>query len=209
MTDDSTTNPAGPGIRLRQARVAQRRTLAEVAESSGLTKGYLSKLENGQSNASVAALMRVCESLQIPVGALFDPEAGSVVRAENYPPIEFGGERMREYVLTPRTERRIQALVSEIEPGGGSGPEGYEFPADVEFAFVLDGCLEIHLREHAGQAEQVVVLNPADAFTFPAHNSHRFEAIATDRPTRVLWVFSPALDSGSPSEQRDDEERQQ
>lgn len=60
MTDDSSTDVTGLGLRLRRARVAQRRTLAEVAETSGLTKGYLSKLENGQSNASVAALMRVC-----------------------------------------------------------------------------------------------------------------------------------------------------
>lgn len=206
MSEDSSRDAAGLGIRLRQARVAQRRTIAEVAEASGLTKGYLSKLENGQANASVAALMRVCQSLQIPVGTLFDPESGSVVRAGSYPPIEFGGEHMREYVLTPGTERRIQALVSEIEPGGGSGSEGHTLPTDVEFAFVLDGCLQIDVRENGSSEEQTVVLNAADAFTFPAQNRHRFEAIATDRPTKVLWVFSPALDSGpAPDDQLDEE----
>ncbi|HLR84674.1 MAG TPA: XRE family transcriptional regulator [Nocardioidaceae bacterium] len=197
----SSTDTVGLGIRLRHARVAQRRSLAEVAASSGITKGYLSKLENGQANASVAALMRVCESLHVPVGTLFDPEPGSVVRADDYPPIEFGGERMREYVLTPRTERRLQALVSEIDPGGGSGSETHTLPTDVEFAFVLDGCLRIDVCESGSGDETTVVLNASDAFTFPAQNSHRFEAIATDRPTKVLWILSPALDTGQPTEE--------
>lgn len=181
------------GTRLRQARQAQRRTLADVAEASGLTKGFVSKLENDQVNASVASLVRLCDTLDTPVGSLFEPAAGSVVRASAYPPIQFGGERMREYVLTPQSERRMQALVSEIEPGGGSGAGPYTLPTEVEFAFVLDGRLEIDLTDRAGTTRDTVVLDTGDAFTFPADNKHVFRALAEDRPTRVLWVFSPAL----------------
>src|SRR5699024_2247496 len=114
----SSAGGPGLGIRLRQARQAQRRTLVDVAEASGFTKGFMSKLENDQVNASVASLVRLCYTLEIPVGSLFDPGGGQLVRASAYPPIQFGGERMREYVLTPRSERRMQALISEIEPGG-------------------------------------------------------------------------------------------
>lgn len=181
------------GTRLRQARQAQRRTLADIADASGLTKGFVSKLENDQVNASVATLVRLCDTLDTPVGSLFEPAAGSVVRASAYPPIQFGGERMREYVLTPRSERRVQALVSEIDPGGGSGPGHYTLPTEVEFAFVLDGRLQIDLADLAGTASENVTLEAGDAFTFPAENRHVFWAAAEDRPTRVLWVFSPAL----------------
>lgn len=183
------------GVRLRHARRAQRRTLAEVADASGLTKGFLSKLENDRANASVASLMRLCGTLDIPVGSLFDPASGSVVRAAEYPPIEFGGERMREYVLTPRSEQRIQALLSEIEPGGGSGSDQYVLPTDVEFAFVLDGRLEIALTDLGSGAERTVLLGAGDAFTFPSDNRHRFRAVEETGPTKVLWVFSPALRS--------------
>lgn len=181
------------GVRLRQARRAQRQTLSEVASASGLTKGFVSKLENDQANASVASLMRLCETLDVPVGSLFDPAFGSVIRAAAYPPIEFGGERMQEYVLTPRSERRIQALVSEIEPGGGSGPDQYTLPTDVEFVFVLDGCLELTVADITDTSQTTVRLDTGDAFTFPAESRHGFRAVADDRPTRVLWVFSPAL----------------
>ena len=58
--------------RLKAARSAKRMTLDELAAASGVTKGYLSKVERGQSNASVAALIRICESLDLHVGSLFD-----------------------------------------------------------------------------------------------------------------------------------------
>jgi hypothetical protein len=48
---------------------------------------------------------------------------GEVVRRDAYPPINFGGTGIREYLLTPSGEKRVQAILSDIEPGGGSGDE--------------------------------------------------------------------------------------
>ena len=104
------------------------------------------------------------------------------------PPVNFGGLRgVREYLLTPSGEKRMQAILSDIEPGGGSGAEPYSLPADVEFVFVLAGQLEITV------AGQLVTLGQGDAFTFPGSTGHTFRVPAGTGPTRVLWVFSPAL----------------
>jgi transcriptional regulator with XRE-family HTH domain len=179
----------GIGPRLRTARLAQRKTLTEVADASGLTKGFLSRLERDQANASVAALMRVCQALGIAVGSLFEPPpTGEVVRRDAYPPIRFGGEAISEYLLTPRGERRLQAILSDIAPGGGSGAEPYALPADVEFVLVLQGRLEIAFED------ATTVLATGDAFTFPPSKRHSFRSVEADGPTRVLWVVSPALD---------------
>src|SRR5215471_4564505 len=131
------------GAQLRAVRLASRRSMAEVAEQSGLTKGFLSKLERDLTNVSVASLMRLCDTLGISVGSLFSAAKGEVVRRGEYPPINFGGNGIREYLLTPAGEKRVQALLSEIDPGGGSGDEPYSLPTDVEFAFVLAGQLRI------------------------------------------------------------------
>jgi transcriptional regulator with XRE-family HTH domain len=176
------------GARLKAAREAQRRTLAEVAEDAGLTKGFLSKLERDRANASVAALLRVCASLQIPPGSLFEAApGGEAVRRGAYPPIAFGGTGMREYLLTPHGERRVQAILGELEPGGGSGDETYALPADVEFVLVLDGRLEITIED------EVTELGHGDAFTFPPSREHSFRSLEDRGVTRVLWVISPAL----------------
>src|SRR5687767_6251161 len=43
------------GAQLKAARLARRKTLAEVAEAADLTKGFLSKIERDQASASVAS----------------------------------------------------------------------------------------------------------------------------------------------------------
>ena len=191
MSAETVEMSTGVGERLRAARLARRMTLADVADSARLTKGFLSKLERDQASASVASLMRLCDTLEISVGELFEAPQGAVVRAGAYPPISFGGVLLREFLLTPAGERRLQAIFSVIEPGGGSGPEEYSLPADVEFAYVLSGRLVVSM------SGEEIVLETRDAFTFAARTPHWFRS-GSDGPTEVLWVFTPALDLARP-----------
>jgi transcriptional regulator with XRE-family HTH domain len=179
------------GAQLRAARLAARMSITEVAEQSGLTKGFVSKLERDLANVSVASLLRLCDALGISVGALFSEAKGEVVRHDAYPAVNFGGlGGVTEYLLTPSREKRMQAILSDIEPGGGSGDEPYSLPVDVEFVFVLDGRLGLNV------AGEDVVLERGDAFTFPSGTEHTFRAEQESGLTRVLWVLSPALPDG-------------
>jgi quercetin dioxygenase-like cupin family protein len=162
-------------------------SMAEVAEQAGLTKGFVSKLERDLVNVSVASLIRLCDALGISVGSLFQAPTGEVIRRGAYPPINFGGKNMTEYVLTPSGEKRVQAILSDIEPGGGSGDDPYPLPADVEFVFILAGQLQVTV------AGEQITLDQGDAFTFPAHTPHTFRASPHAGRTQVLWVVSPAL----------------
>jgi transcriptional regulator with XRE-family HTH domain len=175
------------GAQLKAARLAARMSMADVAEKAGLTKGFVSKLERDLVNVSVASLIRLCEALGVSVGSLFQASRGEVVRRGAYPPINFGGQRISEYLLTPSSEKRMQAILSDIQPGGGSGDEPYSLPADVEFVFVLAGELEMTI------AGEPVTLGPGDAFTFPATTERTFRAASGQDPVQVLWVFAPAL----------------
>lgn len=176
------------GARLRAVRAARRMTMEEVATAAEVTKGFLSRLERDQANASVAVLVRICRALDLPVGELFEPApAGQVLRRADYPPIGFGGHGLREHLLTPRGEQRLAAILSEIEPGGGGGAEPYALPADVEFCFVLAGTLELTFA----RAAEPVVLEEGDTFTFDPGELHTFST--GRRGARVLWVISPGL----------------
>jgi transcriptional regulator with XRE-family HTH domain len=175
------------GAQLKAARLAARMSMAEVAEQAGLTKGFVSKLERDLVNVSVASLIRLCDALGISVGSLFQAPTGEVIRHGAYPPINFGGKMMTEYLLTPSAEKRVQAILSDIEPGGGSGDDPYPLPADVEFVFVLAGELQVTA------AGEQITLEQGDAFTFPANTPHTFRASPRAGRTQVLWVVSPAL----------------
>lgn len=182
------------GMRLKDARRARRLTLDDVADTCGVTKGYLSKLERDHVNPSVATLVRVCAALDLEVGSLFDTApAGEVVRAGALPRVAFGGEKMTEFLLTPLGERRIQVLLGELEAGGGSGAESYSLPLEVNFVHVLSGGLTIRFDGDVpgGAVPEEVVLECGDAFTFSPRRHHSFEA--GDVGARVLWVLNPAL----------------
>jgi DNA-binding XRE family transcriptional regulator len=179
-TPDAAPEGTRIGAQLKAARLAARMSMAEVAEQAGLTKGFVSKLERDLVNVSVASLIRLCDALGISVGSLFQAPTGEVIRHGAYPPINFGGKNMTEYLLTPSGEKRVQAILSDIEPGGGSGDDPYALPADVEFVFVLAGQLQ-------------VTLDQGDACTFPAGTPHTFHAAPQAGRTQVLWVVSPAL----------------
>jgi transcriptional regulator with XRE-family HTH domain len=183
---------AGPdgvriGAQLRAARLAARKTIAEVADEAELTKGFVSKLERDLANVSVASLIRLCDALGVSIGSMFQASKGEVVRRGEYPPIDFGGTGMREYLLTPSGEKRVQAILSDIQPGGGSGDEPYALPADVEFALILAGRLSITV------AGEEVTLEQGDAYTFPADAPHTFRSVQPAGRTQVLWLVSPAL----------------
>ncbi|NMN95560.1 XRE family transcriptional regulator [Antrihabitans stalactiti] len=179
---------AAVGLRIRAVRKAQRMTIESLAEASGLTKSFLSKVERGRSTASVAALLRVSEALGIPLSNLFETSTTrSVIRAGEYPAISFGGHALSEYLLTPQSERRIQVLLSKIAPGGGSGSEPYPLPGEVEFVFVVEGVLEVRF------ADGVVTLGSGDALTFDPASPRAFLVPTSAPTTTVLWMICPAL----------------
>jgi transcriptional regulator with XRE-family HTH domain len=175
------------GPRLKAARRSQRKSLSEIALASGLTKSYLSKLERDQATASVPSLIRLCSALDISLGSLFEANMGVLVQRDEYPLIDFGGHGLRESLLTPAGEQRLQALLSEIEPGGGSGVNLYSLPVEVEFVFVLEGELAVRFQGRE------LLLRAGDALTFPAQTPHGFHNPHPEAQTRVLWVFAPAL----------------
>jgi transcriptional regulator with XRE-family HTH domain len=55
------------GARLRDARQRQGLTIDQVAQSTGLTKGFISRIERDMTSPSVSTLVTVCAALSLPV----------------------------------------------------------------------------------------------------------------------------------------------
>lgn len=182
--------PDGPshiGRRLRDERRRRGISLTELADRSGMSKGFLSQVERDLAVPSVATLLRVCEVVGMPVRELFSAHRGPLVRAAERAPIEFGGERVEEFQLTPAGESRLLVVQSEIGPGGGSGDERYTLQTDAEFVHVLSGALHLEVGDAAYR------LSAGDSLTFDACSEHRWRNPSAVWPTRVLWVMAPAL----------------
>jgi transcriptional regulator with XRE-family HTH domain len=178
------------GAKLRSTRIAQGLTLARVAESSGLSKGFLSRVERDETSPSVATLVQLCQVLSLPVGALFaEPEVQRITRADA-PHINLGGVGVSELLMSPRGESRVQLIRSSLEPGAHGGHELYTVNCDVEVMHVIAGAVSVQF------ADRSVRLDTGDALTFPGREPHTWHA-EDEAPAEVCWVLTPAPWSGS------------
>jgi transcriptional regulator with XRE-family HTH domain len=174
------------GARLRAARLSQRMTIEAVADATGLTKGFISRLERDSASPSVASLVAVCDAIGLRVGDLFDPPDTAVVRAGEGRQINFAAQGARELLLTPGTQSQLEVLHSVIEPLGQGGAEQYTLDCDTEFVYVLAGSLDVVVED------DVTTLTKGDAMTFPGRTPHTWRNPSTSEPAEVLWVLSPA-----------------
>jgi|GEM_PF-1425060 len=60
------------GERLRAARRERNMSLADLARVTGLSKGFISQVESGKSNPSLASLRKLTAALGLPAGAFLD-----------------------------------------------------------------------------------------------------------------------------------------
>lgn len=174
------------GSRIRVARLAKGLTLGAVAGVTGLTQGYLSKLERDQVSPSVASLVAVCAAVGLRVGDLFEPPPSAIVRAGEGALINFGAQHAREYVITPGNQTMIEVIHSFVEPGGSGGPTQYSLDCDVEFIYVVAGSLEMIM------GEDIFVLGTGDAMTVRGREPHTWRNASYEHGCEVLWMLAPA-----------------
>lgn len=177
---------AAIGPRLRAARQAQHLTIDEVAQITGLTKGFLSRVERGKTSLSVGSLVTLCDVLSIPVGSLFEMPDVQVVRAGSGPRLNLGGVGTEERLVSPRHESRLQVVRSRIDRGGHGGEELYSLAAEVDVLHVLSGQVVVRFSDQEWE------LGPGDTATFNGREPHSW-SVLSETGAEVLWVLVPAL----------------
>ena len=177
--------PLAIGAKIRAARQAQRMTIEQVAESTGLTKGFLSRVERDLTSPSVASLVTLCQVLSLSIGDLFAQPDTHLVRLAEAPRISLGGQGIVERLLTARSEQRLQVIRAVVEPRGTGEAELYSVDCEVEVLHVVSGSFVLVL------ANERLELEAGDSVTFPGREPHSWINPA-DEEAVVLWVLVPA-----------------
>ncbi len=70
------------GSELRASRIAQSRTLRDVAREARVSLGYLSEVERGQKEASSELLAAICNALNIQLSTLLSDVTSAIAKSE-------------------------------------------------------------------------------------------------------------------------------
>jgi transcriptional regulator with XRE-family HTH domain len=176
------------GNRIRAMRRARGITLSEAAKDADVSESFLSQVERGLANPSVASLRRIAGALREPVASLFvgEESGGMVVRAGERRRMAHPRAAYEDFLLTPPTARKLQIIQTVIGPGKGSGDEPYTHTADEECLIVLSGRLDVTVGAESHH------LDSGDSLLIDPRQEHSFHNFS-DEPAVVLWVMTPAM----------------
>ncbi len=170
------------GARLRQLRLKKGASLATVAESAGISVGFLSALERSQMSASVSTLRKLARYYKTNILDFYDTAEPTkhLVRPDARKVLEAGRGVRMELLAWGNTV--MEPHLFRIAAGAGSG-DSYAHVGE-EFLFVLKGELEIFLR---GEKYN---LKSGDSFYFESAVPHNWTNPGRSE-TWVLWVNTP------------------
>jgi transcriptional regulator with XRE-family HTH domain len=176
------------GHRIREVRRKRKMTLRDTAVGAGVSESFLSQVERGLANPSVASLRRIADAMHEQVASFFvgESQPGMLVRASERRRLVHPMGGLKDYLVTPATARSLQIIYCVVGPGEGSGPEPYTHVADEECVVVLDGQLEV------GLGAETFTLGSGDALLLDPKEPHSFHNPGTERAT-MLWVQTPPL----------------
>lgn len=179
------------GREVRAFRKQQNMTVAELAKSTGLSIGMLSKIENGNTSPSLTTLQTLAHSLNVPLTAFLRrfEETRSAVHTKSSEGVEMEREGTRaghQYNLLGHLGSNASGVV--VEPYLITLTEQSDvFPTfqheGIETIYMLSG--EVDYRH----GNSVYPLKPGDTLFFDADAPHGPETLVS-LPARYLSVIS-------------------
>jgi transcriptional regulator with XRE-family HTH domain len=176
----------GLGPKLRLLRRERGLSLQQVADSTGISSSFLSLVETGKNDLTVARLIRLVGYYGVAVSDLLpeeEDEPAEILRGEHQRHIPSRSENMDLYLLTSDGNRAMTPVLATYEVGGGM----HEFISydSEQWDYVLEGSIALIFED-----AEPIVLNEGDSAYYSAKRPHKYKNVG-DRHARALHVRSP------------------
>ncbi|WP_243739198.1 helix-turn-helix domain-containing protein [Flavobacterium sp. 245] len=157
------------GTRIKLLRTSQKRTLQEIADSCGLSKSMISKIENNKAVPSVAALVKIASILGTSISGLLEQESWDKTIVTSY-------KTAMDKLIKTEKGYHIFPYASayhnkKMQPFLFVARKGEVIPHQLshegeEFVFVIEG----NMKMQVGDTEYV--LKAGDSLYFNALHKH-------------------------------------
>ena len=181
--------------RIKELRQKKGISLRQLAQKTGLSAYYLSQVERGKANPSMATMKRITDAFGIPLKVLLidteDEEKESaerserikVVRSDRRKALIYPGSTRRAALLTGDLQGKLEVLLTVEEPEPEMPAEWYSHEGE-EFVFVLEGQYEIVFKDATYRLEE------GDSISYPSRLEHKTRNPG-EGACKILWVITP------------------
>ena len=177
------------GMAIRELRLRDELTIAQVAERADISRSMLSKIENGLASAGTDTLARVARALGVSMSMLFRKydaaasEAQHVKNGKGMEVVRRGTKSGHTYHLLAYSQGPVKVFepfLITMDDDSQRYPT-FQHPG-TEYLYMLEGELEYRC------GRQTYLLEPGDSLTFPGDVPHGPERLA-NFPIRFLSII--------------------
>jgi transcriptional regulator with XRE-family HTH domain len=181
------------GNKVKELRQKNHYTLQDLAGRTGLSKPFLSQIENDHVVPPIATLLKLARALDVGMAFFFQDEVSdekiSVTRQEERirverRPHQAKGQVNYVYVAleTKTSNKNMEPFLVEFPIQDTEDMVFYSHEGE-EFLYVMEGSIEFR------SVDRVEVLNEGDSIYFHSDLSHGLRCIG-DKPAKALAVIS-------------------
>ncbi|RDU38719.1 DNA-binding protein [Neobacillus piezotolerans] len=174
------------GSKIRTIRKRKNITIAQICEGTGLSKGFISNVENNNTSPSINTLQTIASFLRVPLPYLLleKNEQMSVIRKNE-----------RQVMTSNESDMKVEHLASmgglsirmvEFPPGASTG--GKNAHEGEECHLVLKGKIL------AEQGEDSYILEEGDTFSWCASVPHYVKNIGDEVASVLIAVYTEATE---------------
>ncbi len=173
------------GDKIRNLRLKNNLTQAELGNRCDLTKGFISQLEADLTSPSLSTLADILECLGTSFDKFFSDEKDEkIVYGKDDAVVKTFDEEGYEicWLVSDAQNNDMEPIILTLAPGGKTSedaPHGGE-----EFGYVLSGSVYVCLGNSSYKAKH------GESFCFEPDEPHYLEN-RSKSPAKILWVSTP------------------
>ena len=183
-------NESGPEIGevIRRIRKEAALTIDNLAAETGLSRAYISQVENSKAAPSLQTIRRLCRALKVSPALLFeDPHAGcALLTADRQKVMHFetviDGETFRKVIhVLSEPAKKLELVQIELSPGNIAGDHAH--PGE-EIFFVLEGEMTLT------HGSETYALKAGDSVHIDSQKTHKLHNHGTV-PVKLISARTP------------------
>jgi transcriptional regulator with XRE-family HTH domain len=182
--------------RIRQMRLERNLSQKALADTAGVTKAYISRIENASTAPPVGTLIALARALGVEFNAFFeteDPEVYVTVTRRNERPVVARDKQASgayEHLALNFPNRAFESYVISV-PGAGKASQPNQHKGQ-ELIYVLRGRLEFSIN---GQS---YILEEGDSIHFNSSYLHYGSSLSKDGAEVIGIIYNPSENVSEP-----------